>query len=215
MGEYAKRKSDDEEVKIGTCEEMYIRFEDRFKFRKVDGSVDPATVKNCHWRLPTPDEDNVKPGDYDKDNRVPLNGFYKQMDFSDGNWNPGFLQFTHDMGLLISVPCYHAQKLPDGGGEFRVSWNGHDSNAFMLTAVKDVGDEMWAIVGCKHCMSEWRFPMADVLPYVRDEELKRRLIAYNAKPEPVVQTPITPANPPADKQKPKRKGSMDWSEMFA
>lgn len=69
MGEYARRKSDGVEIKIGTCETMYyIRFEDRDKVTAVPNSIDlsnPAHVDGLRFRLPFPDEDNVPIGQYE------------------------------------------------------------------------------------------------------------------------------------------------------
>jgi len=70
MGEYALRKSDDTEIKIGTCEDMYyLRYEDRDKVSKLPNSLDPRTEYNLRFRLPFPDEDDIKPGEYDDYNR--------------------------------------------------------------------------------------------------------------------------------------------------
>lgn len=67
MGEYAKRLSDGEDIKIGTCEEMYyLRFEDRFKVAHIPGNVDIARhPEDCRFRLPFADEDKLEPGEYE------------------------------------------------------------------------------------------------------------------------------------------------------
>jgi len=71
MGEYAKRNSDGQEIKIGTCEDMYyIRYEDRFKVSPLPGNVDISSdAAGCRFRLPFPDEDGVLTGEYEKYNR--------------------------------------------------------------------------------------------------------------------------------------------------
>lgn len=73
MGEYAIRKSDNQEVKIGTLESMYyLRFEDRDKVRFKPGNVNmanPEQVSGSRFRLPFPDEDDILPGDYKDHNR--------------------------------------------------------------------------------------------------------------------------------------------------
>ena len=58
MGEFAIRKSDMEEIKIGTCERMYyIRWDDRNNVMPLDHSLDPATATNfsgdCPFRMRT------------------------------------------------------------------------------------------------------------------------------------------------------------------
>lgn len=66
MGEYAKRISDGQEIKIGTCEEMfYLRYDDRFKITGLPGNVDPSiNATGLFFRLPFPDEDGIRPGEY-------------------------------------------------------------------------------------------------------------------------------------------------------
>ena len=65
MGEYARRKSDNVEIKVGTCRSMYyIRYEDREKVKQVSWSCNPATEANLLWRLPVESEDNILIGDY-------------------------------------------------------------------------------------------------------------------------------------------------------
>lgn len=71
MGEFATRKSDQTEIKIGTCEDMfYLRLEDRNKVSHIPGNVDPACDPNgLRFRLPFPDEDDRRPGEYGDYNR--------------------------------------------------------------------------------------------------------------------------------------------------
>ena len=60
MGEYAKRKSDGQRVKIGTCESMYyIRWD-----RKDDVEYNFGKYE-YYWRIPFPDEDHVNTGEYE------------------------------------------------------------------------------------------------------------------------------------------------------
>jgi hypothetical protein len=45
MGEFALRRSDNERVKIGTCENLYyLRYEDRMKVAQDENNLDPATM---------------------------------------------------------------------------------------------------------------------------------------------------------------------------
>ena len=73
MGEYAIRNSDRAEIKIGTCEDMYyLRFEDRHEITGKRGNVNPSRDAECdglRFRLPFPDEDHLRPGDYCDYNR--------------------------------------------------------------------------------------------------------------------------------------------------
>jgi hypothetical protein len=168
MGEYAKRKSDGQEIKIGTCEDMYyIRFEDRFKVSPLDGNTDISREpEGCRFRLPFPDEDNILPGDYEDFNRglrlykrLPCdwcagsgknltfaedcrrcggNGFDGHSDFQYEDLKPGSFQITHESGLLFSVPCHHGMKLPDLG-PVKPCWNGK-SWATVLSSIRVVRD---------------------------------------------------------------------------
>ena len=59
MGEYAHRKKDGKEVKIGTCSRMYYCRYDQ------TGEINyPYMTDNLIWRIPNPDEDGTMPGDY-------------------------------------------------------------------------------------------------------------------------------------------------------
>ena len=166
MGEYAKRKADGEEVKIGTMDNMYyLRYEDRNAVECIHGNVNPATATGLRFRLPFPDEDDVLVGEYSSFERglrlcmrVPSKVVYGQdswQDFTIDNANPGSFQMTHPSGLLVNVPCHHGAKLPDLG-EASVHWNGK-SHSFELVFVKVMNDHTLApIVRCRHCGEMWR-----------------------------------------------------------
>lgn len=65
MGEYARYHG--EEIKIGTCEDMYyLRFDQRLQVQPLRGNVDPfADGDALRWRFPWPNEDHVKPGAFE------------------------------------------------------------------------------------------------------------------------------------------------------
>jgi hypothetical protein len=71
MGEYAIRKSDNVEVKIGTCESMYyLRADQRSQVRHLEGNVHPERdAHSIRFRFPFPDEDTIAPGDFNDHNR--------------------------------------------------------------------------------------------------------------------------------------------------
>src|SRR3972149_6581787 len=109
MGEYAIRKSDKQEIKIGTCENMYyLRYEDCDKVKPLPGSE-----IGFRFRLPFPDEDEVLPGKYEKYNRGER--LFKETDQDaeqleiQGD-DTGIIQLSHPCGLLINVPCHHGRK---------------------------------------------------------------------------------------------------------
>lgn len=189
MGEYAKRQ-DGQEIKIGTCESMYyLRYEDRDKVRKLPGNLDPSTTTNLFWRLPFPDEDNIRIGEYTEYNRgLRLfkknedTGYYDSFSDSETVEHPGTMQCCNDSGLLINVKCYHGERLPTGNDDFKAHWNGK-SWFYELVSIKNTPDGIFPVVHCRHCRSMWRYSWDDVLPFIHDEEMKRRLLKYVPEPQ--------------------------------
>ena len=59
MSEYATRKIDGKEFKIGTCEDMF-----KCRYDQLGEITYPYMSDNLYWRIPTPDEDGILPGDY-------------------------------------------------------------------------------------------------------------------------------------------------------
>lgn len=194
MGEYAKRISDDQEVKIGTCKSMYyLRYEDRHLVSPLENSIDASIEKNLFWRLPFPDEDNIRIGDYKEYKR----GYYlyKNVEgapyidgkpsehsepFNDPETvdNPGLIQATHPCGYLINLKCYHGIKLPESNDAVQVHWNGKDPYVLELAHIKNMEDgRVLPIVRCKYCGHMWRYEWKDIVDYLHDE-MKERLSIY-------------------------------------
>ena len=202
MGEYAKRKSDGVEIKIGTCESMYyIRFEDRHAVSHLEGNTDVS----CHpednrFRLPFPDEDSVPIGQYDPYNRSQK--LYRVIEDARGNehteWfedaldeetkasmlaQPMTMQLHHAAsGLLLNVPCYHGIKLPEVGAGSSAFWNGKNPSNIELSSLRVVLENeelaIYPVVRCVHCNNAWRESWEEVLPYVPDVTLRERLKVY-------------------------------------
>lgn len=215
MGEYATRKSDGQEIKIGTCESMYyLRYEDRAKVRHLSGNVNPVKdAGELRFRLPFPDEDGIQPGEYEDYNRgqrlyryLPCqcckgepttykcircdgSGCEPYADqFSDPSTtdDPGIMQLRHEAsGLILNVPCYHGEKLPDVVKPMQAFWNGkgHSLELFQLRPVRlahDDGTEyeqVFPVVRCRHCNHAWRYTWADVIEFV-PQPLRSRLEQY-------------------------------------
>jgi len=189
MGEYAIRKTDNERIKIGTCEMMYyLRIEDRRNVIPESNSLNPAKETGLFWRLPFPEEDDILLGEYEPfkglrlyKKREPINGrdqghddFEQQELMKD----PGTIQLRHDCGLLVNMPCYHGLALPDSPPDGKCFWNGK-SWFLELSYVKELSDgKITPIVSCRHCRKMWRFTWDEVLPYVSGE-IKERLEKYN------------------------------------
>jgi hypothetical protein len=177
MGEYAIRNSDEQKIKIGTCENMYyIRYEDRLKVAKLAGNLDCSKELGLFWRLPFPDEDHKQPGDYEEfDRSYPLKGFEPNVSGS----NPGTLQMRHESGLMINVNCYHGSKLPESNADIQPFWNGKAWH-FSLYQVTNTEDDIKGAIRCNACGKTWTCDINEITEFIYDDELKARLEKYAA-----------------------------------
>lgn len=180
MGEYAIRKSDGQKIKIGTCDSMYyLRYSDRDKVRALPGNVDvhdQKTVNQLRFRLPFPDEDHIRPGEYQPFRGASLCNFSDKETAGD----PGLVQLTTKTGMLVNVSCYHGEKLPENTKEAQFHWNGKD-NFYNLTALKFINGDVFGIYECVDCRHMWRAPLKELIPFMiayEDQPLKARLIEW-------------------------------------
>jgi hypothetical protein len=182
MGEYAIRKSDNQEIKIGTCESMYyLRYSDRHMVRALEGNVDPmdeGTVKELRFRLPFPDEDKVKPGEYKDYSR----GASLSYDFKDeGTVNtPGIVQLHSKCGMMVNVTCYHGEKLPEDTKDARFFFNGK-APFYEVKHLKFFDGVVYGVYTCTECGQSWRQPLKDLIPFMiryEDQDLVKRLIEW-------------------------------------
>ena len=202
MGEYAKLKTTGESVKIGTCENMYyLRFEDRYKV------IYDYSFTGYRFRLPFPDEDKIKIGNYqDFDRGIDLIYHYDEETESYSYFDDiykehyqehkGLIQLKHEnSGLLINAACYHGYKLPDNNNskELKAFFNGKSSSNFELSQVKihlneeTKVKELIPIVRCKHCKTPFKADWSSVLLHIRqhtkeDKILYERLSEYATTP---------------------------------
>jgi len=186
MGEYAKFNGT--RIKIGMCESMYyLRYEDRKKVIPESGSINPRIEKDCFWRLPYPDEDHLHPGQYHVYNR----GFGLHKKDKEGYWinfsnpetiqYPGTIQLKHEnSGLLVNMPCYHGERLPNPPPEGKVFWNGKGWS-FELAFIKNTDEGVFPIVRCRHCGQMWSYGWKEILPYIQDPKLKDRFEQYTSQ----------------------------------
>lgn len=175
MGEYAKRRSDAVEIKIGTCESMYyLRYEDRNKVEAMDGNINPSESMNLRWRLPLPDEDNVLPGEYEDYNRAVrlYNSTRGDFRFPESIKNTGIIQLTHPIGLLVNETCYHGEKLPDSTDTTKYHWNGK-TWSWALSSVKNTKDGIKPIISCRWCNMSWFGEWVEIIDYI-PQDLKDR-----------------------------------------
>ena len=191
MGEYARRKSDNAEIKIGTCEDMYyLRYEDRDKV-----ICDSGSGFGTRWRLPLPSEDHILPGNYEHpyfrgNGRIPIHlakvvgddgdderiYFEPNMDVAD---HPGLTQLRNGSGLLVNIKCFHGLKLPEAGGDITsIHWNGKTSHWWDLVCLRETEEGLHPVVQCRQCGHMYRETWPAVLDFIKDKELKRRLMTY-------------------------------------
>jgi hypothetical protein len=178
MGEFAIRKSDGVQVKIGTCEDMYyLRYSDRYLVQALPGNIDPmsaGTINELRWRLPFPDEDFIKIGEYD-----PFRGA-RLYNYEPGHTDdPGTLQFRSKYGMMLNVPCYHGEKLPENTGDIKPFWNGKGP-AYELQFLKFIDGDPWGVYGCIECRKKWRSPLSELIPCMGGDhhDLRDRLIEW-------------------------------------
>jgi hypothetical protein len=181
MGEYAIRNSDGQEIKIGTCENMYyLRYSDRDKVRAMKGNVDPmdeSESKELRYRLPFPDEDNVRPGEYKDYNRGALLCAFSDPETAE---YPGIVQIVSKAGMMCNVTCYHGEKLPENTKDVKFFWNGKNS-CFELNHLKFIDGTVHGIYTCTECGASFREPLEKLIPFMtrfEDVALRNRLIEW-------------------------------------
>lgn len=151
MGEYAKHLG--QQVKIGTCSDMYyLRADQRHQVSPEPNSVDP-TMPGLRFRFPWPDEDHIEPG----------GGFYYDKDYGRAVWIPGAktpegiehgtVQFRADAGYLVSLPCPEGEAHPH---DLTVHRNGF-RGAVRLAQQKLLEDgRLVPVCECGGCGYKWR-----------------------------------------------------------
>mgnify|MGYP003334911719 FL=1 len=154
MGEYANYNG--EQVKIGTCEQMYyLRADQVHKVTKAAHSLDPRnrqTAEQIRFRFPFPDEDAIQPGAFQGYNRaiwlydvaVPEKVDHYSIQ----------LQSKSPAGLvLLSAPCPHSPDAKASGLKF--GFNGY-SGAVGIHSQKLVGGALQLVCICGGCGALWR-----------------------------------------------------------
>lgn len=181
MGEYAIRKSDGKEVKIGTCEDMmYCRYDQL-------GDIDyPYSCKNMLWRIPTPDEDGTQVGDYEsslmlKNGYIPYHLMIDSLKFDDEDKqllikNSGITQVLVDkLGLLCNIKCFHGLKLPDNSDDVKYFWNGK-RDPLHLAYLVNKDKELRVGIKCNACGESFSMPFNEAEPLIKSMWMKLRLL---------------------------------------
>lgn len=185
MGEYAKRKIDGVDIKIGTCESMYYcRYEQR------NDVVYPYDTDNFYWRIPTPDEDGTLPGDYNysllrEDGHIPWKlrldtSKFSEEDMSDMKQS-GTIQLKEPrMGLLVNIRCPHGFqmeqfKINKEGTVISMGYNWHKDTLY-LKGLKNEPSELKVLVECSACQQMWSFCFNDIEPLIESIWMRLRLL---------------------------------------
>lgn len=181
MGDYARRISDGQRIKVGTCGAMYYcRWEQANEITDCDFSK-----SKCAWRIPLPSEDGIKPGEFDsgllmKDGSIPYDLMLYCDNFSD-EMQEGFASSTgiaqayvEKLGMLINITCHHGIKLPQGTKELSAHWNGK-RDALYLCFLENDDKELLVGIGCSACGSRWTAPFNEIEPFIRSIDMKMRL----------------------------------------
>lgn len=212
MGEYGLTETG-ERIKIGTCSEMlYLRYEDRHRIRPASEKFDHRIETGLLWRIPFPDEDNVQPGYYESERCLMLPyDFEKEMKGCENH--PGRFQLRNEnLGIQVSMKCYHNAKLPENTEDYRACWNGKGP-AFSLTSIKNTKDGIRFIVSCNGCGESWICSGGEILPYIQNSKLKARLAAYLEAEKPKAKNPDTwqDTTGKATKSKNNNTSLLSWS----
>lgn len=154
MGEYATY--DGQQVKIGTCENMYyLRADQRHKVQKLAGSLDPAddsVLPEIRFRFPWPDEDGNAPGAFDKYER----SLGMNMNFSKPlGCEHGRVQFIANVGMNLSIPCPIG---PNARKDIEVHKNGWSGDFLLVQTAYREGE--WRVVcQCGACHYAFNMPL--------------------------------------------------------
>lgn len=182
MGEYAIRKKDRQEIKIGTCENMaYIRFDQLGQVEYKYGWL------NCFFRIPLPSEDGIEPGDYNwsllnKNGYIPCDLMVNEDEMSDElkadlSESTGTIQMTQNYrsyGLLVNVKCHHGFKLPEASADFKPFWNGK-AHHLMFSFLKPTEKELRVGLSCAACGQMWSLDFEESAPLFHSLWLKLRV----------------------------------------
>lgn len=180
MGEYAIRKSDGAEIKIGTCEQMYyLRADQVEQVLPLRGNVNPRSADDAasiRFRFPFPQEDGAKPGDFnDHDYGLGLYGVEPPEDIEHYS-----IQFRASVGILLSLTCPRSKA--GKANPVKVHYNGY-SGPVDIHSQRLVDGKLVLILRCGDCGALYRVPtleeakpVLDVLEqYAKDRDRETRI----------------------------------------
>lgn len=178
MGEYAKRKIDGTQVKIGTCEDMmYCRYE---QIGQVEYGYQ---TDDLYWRIPNPDEDDIMVGDFEpsllNDGIIPghLRVYIKDEELKQELIkSKGMVQTViKQLGILMNVTCHHNLKLPDDCESVKFGWNGKNGGLY-LYALKNSDTELRVVLSCSACRKMCSCSFDEIVDSFESPWMKLRLL---------------------------------------
>lgn len=185
MSEYATRKIDCKEFKIGTCDDMF-----NCRYDQISEVIYPYMSDNLYWRIPTPDEDGIQPGDFNqslllRDIYTPWKVKIDASRFSEedkaGMKQQGFFQLREPkMGLLVNIRCPHGFPMEQfkqnkEGDIISMGYSGHQDTLY-LKGLKNEPNELKVLVECSACGSMWSFSFNDIEPMIESIWMRLRLL---------------------------------------
>lgn len=185
MSEYATRKIDGKEFKIGTCEDMF-----NCRYDQIGEVVYPYMSDYLYWRIPNPNEDWVKPGDFNqslllRDIYIPWKLKIDASRFSEedkaGMKQSGTIQLKEPkMGLLVNIRCPHGFPMEQfkqntEGAVISMGYSGHQDTLY-LKGLKNEPNELKVLVECSACGSMWSFSFNDIEPMIESIWMRLRLL---------------------------------------
>lgn len=164
MGEYAIRKSDGANIKIGTMEDMYyLRADQVSLIQGQRGSIDPRqrdTAEKIRFRFPFPWEDDIAPGDFPDHNfGLSVHGadLPEEIDH-----HP--IQFSNPRGILVSLPCPESKEGKESG--LRFHYNGYAGNV-RIVQQRLYNERLVLVCECGSCGAKYRLPdLSDAQPII-------------------------------------------------
>lgn len=185
MSEYATRKIDNTEFKIGTCEDMF-----KCRYDQLGEITYPYMSNNLFWRIPTPDEDGTLPGDYNysllqEDGHIPWKLMIDTSKFGDDDiaslQQTGIIQLKEPrMGLLVNIRCPHGFpmeqfKINKKSTVISMGYNGRQDTLY-LKGLKNEPRELKVLVECSACGCMWSFCFNEIEPMIESIWMRLRLL---------------------------------------
>lgn len=155
MGEYGTYEG--QRIKIGTCEDMYYLRADQIPLVQSYTLRDLTAIR---FRFPFPDEDNVKPGEFDHHDR----GFPVYVEPPTDGVDHGKIQFAAGRGILVMLPCPYSEE--GKAGSIKYMYNGYGGPSRIVQ--QRAWNGVWAtVLECGACDRRWRLPeLTDAAPVI-------------------------------------------------